>query len=387
MNSRREQRVFLSPPYQTGTERQRVAAAIESNWLAPLGPALAEFERDLAKITGFQHVTAVSSGTAALHLLLTALDLKPDGDIWVPSLTFMGGVSPILFCGHRPVFFDVDPANLTLSPALIADELDRSAKSGSLPRAIIATDLFGHPFDIDRIVAAADRYNVPVVGDSAEGLGVLCRGRHAGRGTRGAILSFNGNKIITTSGGGAVMTDDPALDSRIRYFATQTREPVAWYEHKEVGFNYRLSNISAALGSAQLESLDYRVARRRDIFETYRARLSDIDGVEWTQEADWAFHTRWLSVMLVPESLGWKAVCGLVESLEKLNIEARPVWKPMHLQPVFKTARTVGGDFSAALFSRGLCLPSGTGMTREEQDAVIEAVRASLKALSAHKTA
>jgi dTDP-4-amino-4,6-dideoxygalactose transaminase len=367
-----EPRLYLSPPWVGGDEQRLVADAIASNWIAPLGPHVDAFEREFAARVGAAHAAALSSGTAALHLALRILGVGPGDEVLAPTLTFVGGVSPIVFLGAAPVFVDSERLSWNVDPGLVAEEVADALRRGKPPKAVIATDLYGQAADLDRVLAACAPHGIPVVSDTAEALGATYRGRHAGQGSRAAVFSFNGNKIITTSGGGMLVSDDGALIERARFLSQQAREPVPHYEHVEIGYNYRMSNLLAALGRAQLATLDERVARRRAIFARYRELLEGVPGIELMPEAPWGSCTRWLTIaLLTPEIFGADREMARA-ALEAKNIEARPVWKPMHLQPVFRGSRVRGGAVAADLFARGLCLPSGTGMTDRDVRRVVE---------------
>ena len=386
-------RIFLSPPHMGGEELKYVHEAFACNYIAPTGPQVDAFEREFARVTGIAHAAAVSCGTAAMHLALRILGVGPGDEVFASSLTFLGSVSPIVFQGALPVFIDSDRATWNMDPDLLAGELERCARSGKLPRAVVPTDLYGQSVDMGRILDICGAYGIPVVADSAEALGATCNGRHAGAGATMTVFSFNGNKIITTSGGGMLASDDPALIDRARFLSQQAREQAPHYEHATIGYNYRMSNILAAVGLGQLKTLPERVARKREIFETYRRGLEDLPGMTFMPEAPYGRSTRWLTVVLV-DPAGFGADREAVRlALEAENIESRPVWKPMHLQPAFRLvgpaepagrvrlgrepypARAVGGGVSEALFERGLCLPSGTAMTEEDLDRVIAVIR------------
>lgn len=368
-------RLYLSPPWVGGDEQKLVAEAISSNWIAPLGPHVNVFESEFAARVGMAHAAALSSGTAALHLALKIIGVASGDEVLMPTLTFIGGVSPVTYTGATPVFIDSERESWNINSDLVNEEIVAAARRGKLPRAVIVTDLYGQAADLDRMLAICTPHGIPVVSDTAEALGATYKGRHAGQGSRAAIFSFNGNKIITTSGGGMLASDDSALIARARFLSQQARDPAPHYEHSEIGFNYRMSNILAALGRAQLATLDERVRRRRAIFECYRELLGGIPGIEFAPEAPWGECTRWLTVVLItPEAFGVDREAVRL-ALEAENIEARPVWKPMHLQPVFKGARVRGGAVAADLFERGLCLPSGTGMNEYDIMRVVEVVR------------
>lgn len=367
-------RLFLSPPHMSGAEQERVAEAFASNYVAPVGPMIAAFESEFAALTGHRAALALSAGTAAIHLGLRGLGVGPGDEVWFATLTFIGGVAPASQLGARPVFFDVDPATWTMDVGLLDEALNKAAKAGTLPKAVVPTDVFGQSCDLDAIAALCDRHGVGLLVDSAEAMGTLYKGRHAGAG-RLAAYSFNGNKIITTSGGGMLCGDDAELIERARKWSTQAREPAAHYEHTELGYNYRMSNILAAIGRGQLSVLQDRVDRRRAIFEAYEAALGDLPGLSFMPEAAYGRATRWLTVMLVDEADFGCDRETIRLALEDENIEARPVWKPMHCQPVFADARHIGGSVAEDLFNRGLCLPSGSQMSGDDQDRVIGKIR------------
>jgi dTDP-4-amino-4,6-dideoxygalactose transaminase len=367
-------RIYLSPPDMSPQEREALLAAFDSNWIAPLGPEVDAFERELANRVGVQDAAALSSGTAALHLALVLSDVGPGDEVWTSTLTFVSTANAIRYVGATPVFIDSERESWNMDPALLREALQDAAARGSLPKAVIAVDLYGQCADYDGILAACRQHGVPLIEDAAEALGATYRNRPAGSfGTIG-VLSFNGNKIITTSGGGALVSNDAALVARARHLASQARKPVAHYEHEEIGYNYRLSNLLAALGRAQLARLDTFVERRREINRRYRAALEGIDGIAFLPEAPGSRSTCWLTcVLLDKERLGVRPE-QIREHLESHNIEARPVWKPMHLQPVYRGCRVVGGEVAADLFARGLCLPSGSTLSEDAQRRVIAAL-------------
>ncbi len=367
-------RIHLSAPHMGGEEERFVADAFASNWLSTVGPHLDAFEAEVGAYTG-RHCVALSSGTAAIHLALRLLGVGPGDEVVVPTLTFVATANPALYLGARPVFVDSERASWNLDPVLLEELLDDAAARGALPKAIVPVHLYGQCADMDPILRAARRHGVPVVEDAAEALGATYRGRKAGALAELATYSFNGNKIITTTGGGMLVCEDPALAARARHWATQARDPGVAYEHSEVGFNYRLSNVLAAIGRGQLRVLEDRVRGRRAIAARYREAFADLEGLEPMPEASYGLHTRWLSCFLVDAAtLG----CGrddIVEALAADDVEARPVWKPMHLQRLFAGARVVGGAVAEDLFQRGICLPSSTVMSAADQDRVIDVVR------------
>lgn len=379
-------RIFLSPPHMGGAEQAFVKDAFASNYIAPLGPQVDAFEKEFSEYTGIKHCVALSSGTAAMHLALRYLGVGLGDEVLASTLTFIGSVSPVTFLGVTPVFIDCDRESWNMDPKLLEVEIEQCAARGKLPKAVIPTDLYGQCCDYDRIYEICGHYDIPVIVDSAEAMGAkyFAEGKlvHAGLGARASVYSFNGNKIMTTSGGGMLASDDQDLIDKARFWSQQAREPFPHYEHTEIGYNYRMSNILAAIGRGQLQALDDRVNRKREIFQRYVDRLSDIPGLTFMPEPDWSKCNRWLTVILIDAEVFGATPETIRLALEAENIESRPVWKPMHLQPVFRTtypARTVGGDVSEDLFKRGLCLPSGTAMTDQELNRVIEIVKKSFK--------
>lgn len=369
------ERLYLSPPYLSGEEQAFVQEALASGWIAPLGPQVEAFEREFAETVGVPYALALSSGTAALHLALIKADVQAGDEVAVSTLTFAASAFPIVYLGARPVFIDSERQSWNMDPDLLAEWLDQRARSGRLPKAVVLVHLYGQSADIQPIQELCQRYGIPLVEDAAEALGATYHGKVPGTFGLAGIYSFNGNKIITTSGGGMLVSHDAQLIVHARKLATQAREPFPYYEHAEIGYNYRLSNLLAAVGRAQLRTLEMRVQKRRWILEQYRLRLQHLPGVEFMPEAPWGRCTRWLSVILIdPEVFG--ATPETVRlALEAENIESRPIWKPLHLQPVFVGCETVGGAVAEDLFRRGLCLPSGTGMTEADIERVVEVVQ------------
>ncbi len=357
-------RIYLSPPHLTGRELELVKDAIDSNWIAPLGPHVDAFEAELAALAGVEHALALSSGTAALHLALVVLGIGRGDEVACSSLTFSASANPIVYQGATPVFVDADPATWTLDPAL----LERALAERPI-RAVVAVDLYGQCCDYDPIRELCEQRGIPLVQDAAESLGATYRGSPSGGQGDIAAFSFNGNKVITTSGGGALLSDDGAKIAHARKLSTQAREPAPHYEHTEIGFNYRLSNLLAAVGRAQLEALPERVETRRRINARYRELFPEL---EFMPEAAYGRSNCWLTCILVddPERIRL--------ALEAEDIESRPLWKPMHLQPVYRDAPAYGGDVSARLFERGLCLPSGSALADDDQRRIAEIVLATL---------
>ena len=355
-------RMYLSSPHLGELEAQYVADAFATNWVAPLGPHVDAFEREFAQYVGAPHAAAVSSGTAALHLALQLVGVGPGDEVFVSTFTFSASVNPIRYLGANPVFIDSESKSWNIEPGLLEEALAARARAGRLPKAVVIVHLYGQSADVDPIVAACDRYGVPLVEDAAEAVGTTYKGRSPGTFGRVGVYSFNGNKIITTSGGGMLVSHDKALVDHAVKLATQARDPAPHYQHSEVGYNYRLSNVLAAIGRGQLRILEERVAARRRNFGFYRGALGELPGITFMPDAGWGRHTRWLTALTIdPAQFGADREAVRL-ALESENIEARPVWKPMHRQPVFERFDRVGGDVSDDLFNRGLCLPSGSNL-------------------------
>ncbi|MBX3652855.1 MAG: aminotransferase class I/II-fold pyridoxal phosphate-dependent enzyme [Ramlibacter sp.] len=376
------QRVWLSSPHLGEEETAFVEEAFRTNWIAPLGPHVDGFERELAAHVGMGHAAAVSSGTAAIHLALLLLGVQPGDTVFCSSLTFVGSCNPILYCGARPVFIDSEPGTWNMSPAGLERALEWARREGRLPRCVIVVNLYGQSADMDVLAPLCERYGVPVLEDAAESLGAMYKGRASGTMGRLGVYSFNGNKIITTSGGGMLVGDDAQLIARARKLSTQAREAAPHYEHVEVGFNYRMSNVLAGIGRGQLRVLEQRVAQRRRVFDVYRAALADLPQVQWMPEPEGYRSTRWLTcfTLAVPDAAS--ACRRVMRSLERHSIEARPVWKPMHLQPLFRDApyfpHASKQDVSAGLFEAGICLPSGSNLTDDQLRRVVDQLRRAL---------
>lgn len=369
------QRIYLSPPHIGEMELELVKDAFASNWVAPLGSHVDAFEKEFAALIGVRHAAALSSGTAALHLALRLLQLEPGDEVICSSLTFVASANPIVYEGGRPVFIDADPATWNLDPDLLAEELKWSAARGRRPRAVIVVDLYGQSADYDRIERISAEYQIPIIEDAAESLGATYKGRMTGTFGRLAAFSFNGNKIITTSGGGMLVSDDAALIERARFLATQARDPAPHYQHSTIGYNYRMSNILAAIGRGQLKVLADRIRARRRNFEYYRRALGDLPGIAFMPEAPYGRATRWLTCLTVDPSAFGATRDDIRLALEAANIEARPVWKPLHLQPVFAQCRTRGGRVAEAIFEHGLCLPSGSSLTESDLERIVAIIR------------
>ena len=367
-------RMFLSPPHMSGREIEYVKQAFDSNYIAPIGPQLNQFERTFREITGFEHCVAVSSGTAGLHLALLALGVKAGDVVLGSTLTFIGSVSSVRHCNAELVFVDSDRSSWNIDTDLLAEEIERLTAAGKKPAAVLPTELYGQPCDLDRIREICDPHEIPILCDSAESLGASYKDLPTGRKATVAISSFNGNKIITTSGGGMIASDDKSLIDQCGYLATQARQPVLHYEHNDIGFNYRMSNIVAAIGIGQLEVLGERVNQKRQIAAWYAERFAKVDGIELMPEIDNGRATRWLTVATLDPTLLSTRPLEVIAALEKHNIESRPVWKPLHLQKAFADCRCVGGQVATDLYETGICFPSGTTMTQSDVNRVCDIV-------------
>jgi dTDP-4-amino-4,6-dideoxygalactose transaminase len=373
--------IHLSAPHMGNMERDFVDDAFRTNWIAPLGPNVDHFELEFARMLGVDHAAAVSSGTAALHLAMTLLGVGQGDRVICSSLTFVASANPILYQGAEPVFVDSEPESWNMCPAALADAIDWCRQTGRPARAVIVVNLYGQSADVDPIAELCRREGIPLVEDAAESLGATYKGRPTGSTGDLAAFSFNGNKIITTSGGGMLVARDPALIKRARFLATQAREPARHYEHRCIGFNYRMSNILAGVGRGQLRSLPARVDARRQVFEHYREALRDVPGIGWMPEPTWSRASRWLSVMTVDPAAAGTDAGRVIDGLASDLIEARPVWKPMHMQPLFERAPYFGhpgGRVSESLFRQGVCLPSSSSMSEQQIDRVVAALRRAL---------
>ena len=373
-------RVYLSPPHIAGREAELVADAIESNWIAPLGPHVDAFEAEVAAVAEVENALALSSGTAALHLALVVLGIGAGDEVACSDFTFAASANPIAYAGATPFFVDADEATWTIDPSLLDRAIADRRAAGARVRAVIAVDLYGQCCDYDALREVCERHDVVLIQDATESLGATYRGEPSGGQGAVAAFSFNGNKIITTSGGGMLLSANREWVEHARKLSTQAREPLVHYEHTEVGFNYRMSNLLAALGRAQLETLPMRVAARRRIRDRYRELLDGVPGAIFMPEAEYGTSNAWLTcIVLDPDAFGADRETVRL-ALEAEDIEARPLWKPMHLQPIFASRRTFGGEVGARLFEHGLCLPSGSSLTDADQERVVAT------ALSARRT-
>jgi pyridoxal phosphate-dependent aminotransferase EpsN len=364
-----------------GEEIEYVKEAFETNWVAPLGPHVEAFERECAAHAGVRGAVALSSGTAAALIASRLSEVGPGDIFFCSSLTFVATLAPLVQAGAVPVFIDSEPESWNMSPPALTDAFEDARGTGSLPKAVVIVNLYGQSCDMDSILPICEKFGVPVIEDAAESLGARYKGRETGSFGKFSFYSFNGNKIITTSGGGMLLSDDADAMAKARFLATQARDKAPWYQHSELGYNFRMSNILAGIGRAQLKLLPDRVERRRAVFDKYREGLSGVPGLSFMPEPEWSRSNRWLTAVTIDPDTSRATNAKIMEALAEENVEARPVWKPMHLQPVFegtKYYRHGGRDVSAKLFEQGLCLPSGSNMTEDDQEFVIEIVRREL---------
>ncbi|MBK8946922.1 MAG: aminotransferase class I/II-fold pyridoxal phosphate-dependent enzyme [Ignavibacteriae bacterium] len=393
-------KIWLSSPHMSGNEFLNVKEAFETNWIAPLGPHVNNFELELADYTGAKYAAALSSGTAALHLALIILGIKRGDEVICQSFTFSASANPIVYQGATPVFVDSEKDTWNICPILLEEAIKDRIKKGKKPKAIIAVHLYGMPAKLNDLLTISDKYSIPIIEDAAEALGSkysiqnseFRRQNEAEKrrneeewkmcGSFGlmSILSFNGNKIITTSGGGALLSDNEEFINETRFLATQARDNAPHYQHSQIGYNYRLSNVCAAIGRGQLKVLDERVAQRRFNFEYYRNAFREIEGIEFQPEMEGSFSNRWLTAVTInPKLINGITREDIRLELEKDNIESRPLWKPMHLQPVFEKAPKYVNGTSEKLFEDGLCLPSGSNLTEEDLERIVEIVKKKVK--------
>lgn len=360
-------------------EKKYVDEAFATNWVAPLGPNVNAFENALEQRLGVNGVVSLSSGTAALHLALVTLDVRPGDVVICQSFTFAASAFPIRYCGAEPVFVDSESETWNMDPVLMEEAITDCLKAGKKPAAIVVVHLYGMPADMDRINAVAHRYDIPVIEDAAEALGSTYHGRPCGNLGAMSLLSFNGNKIITTSGGGAFASSDAGRVQQVRHLSAQAKEPVPYYLHKDIGYNFRMSNICAGIGRGQMEVLDQRIARRREVFDIYRKALGGIPGVTFLAEPPGSFSNRWLTTVLFDRSVHPAGTNERIRLfLEQSDIESRHLWKPLHQQPVFESCRFFGQGTSDRLFDTGLCLPSGSNLSDETLHQVIGQIKIAL---------
>lgn len=373
------ERIYLASPHMSeeGYEQAYVKEAFDTNWVAPLGPNVNQFEQELSEYVGVKSASALSSGTAAIHLGLKALGVKEGDIVFCSTLTFSASCNPIIYLGATPVFIDSDSKTWNMCPKALKKAFEWAQEMKQLPKAVVVVNLYGQSADMDPILELCQTYNVPILEDAAESLGATYKGSMSGTIGDIGIYSFNGNKIITTSGGGMMVSNNEVHTKKATFWATQSREAERHYEHKEIGYNYRMSNVVAGIGRGQLKVLNQRIAKKKDIYETYKKAFKEIEDIEMMTICDFGESNYWLSVMTLKETSQVKPL-DIMLALEKENIESRPVWKPMHLQPVFNQypffTATEGQPVSEDYFNRGVCLPSDTKMTSEEQGRVIEII-------------
>ncbi|WP_307328926.1 DegT/DnrJ/EryC1/StrS family aminotransferase [Evansella vedderi] len=376
-------RIFLSPPHMSGKELKYIKGAFESNWIAPLGPNVDAFEKEIADYLGVNDAVAVSSGTAAIHLALSLLGVEKGDTVFCSSLTFVASANPILYQGAEPVFIDSEPDTWNMSPEALEKALMESELDRRLPKAVIVVNLYGQSAKMDEITSLCDDYGIPLIEDAAESLGSTYKGKASGSFGEMGIFSFNGNKIITTSGGGMLVSDNSEWMKKARFLATQARDPALHYQHSKLGYNYRLSNILAGVGRGQLEVLDERVEARRQIFNRYYEELAHLPGISFMPELMNTKSNRWLTAFTVDDSISGVSAKSILKNLTEENIEARPVWKPLHMQPLFEGCDNYphreNENISESLFHQGICLPSGSSMSETELLRVINSVKNTLK--------
>lgn len=367
------ERIYLSPPHMGGAELEHVKEAFVSNWLAPVGPHLLAFESEVAELLGgTHHPVALSSGTAAIHLALRLVGVQAGDEVVCSTLTFVASAAPALYQGAKPVYVDSETCSWNMDPELLEDFLETRKRKGRIPKAVVVTDLYGQCADYGRIAPLCERFGVALIEDAAEALGATCNGKAAGTFGEFGVFSFNGNKIITTTAGGMLVSRDAVAIDKARFLATQARDPAAHYEHTEWGYNYRMSNVLAGIGRGQLSVLSERVAARRAVYQRYVEALADLPGVAFMPEAPWGQSNRWLTCLTVDPKRAPVDCQQLLKAFERENVEARPVWKPLHLQPVFRDCECIGGAVAEGLFARGLCLPSGSSLSLSQQARVID---------------
>lgn len=378
-----KEKIHLSLPHMSGNEQKYIKDAFDTNWIAPLGPNVDEFEKEIASFVDVNNAAAVSSGTAAIHLALQLLDVGPGDKVFCSTLTFVASANPILYQGAEPVFIDSEPDTWNMSPQALERALKEASIKGNLPKAVIVVHLYGQIAKMDEIISLCNKYDVPVIEDAAESLGSMYKGKASGTIGKFGIYSFNGNKIITTSGGGMLVSNDVYAIDQARFLASQAKDQAPYYQHSNIGFNYRMSNILAGIGRAQLEVLEDRVRARRAIFNRYFQNLSELPGINFMKELENTQSNRWLTTILVEENDTGVSSQSLIEFLSKENIEARHVWKPLHMQPLFEGfsyySHKKNENIAEELFNKGVCLPSGSSMTKEQQVRVIECILIFLK--------
>lgn len=376
MNKETNKKIWLSPPHMSGYEKEFVEDAFNTNWIAPLGPNVDGFENDLKNYLNAKDVAVLTSGTSAIHLALILLNVGRDDEVLCQSFTFSASANPIVYQGANPIFIDSEEQTWNMDPNLLEDAIKNRLKAGKKPKAIIYVHLYGMPAMVDEISEISGKYEIPVIEDAAEALGSKYKGKAVGTFGEMGILSFNGNKIITTSGGGALVSNNEFYTQRARFLSTQARDNAPHYEHSTIGYNYRMSNVIAGIGRGQMKVLDERVKLRRRNYEIYKSNLSDYEGIRFYDEPEFAFSNRWLTTITIDDKLT-KGISRekIRKALEADNIESRPLWKPMHLQPVYKDALSFTNGVSEKLFKDGLCLPSGSALTISDFDRIFNIFR------------
>jgi dTDP-4-amino-4,6-dideoxygalactose transaminase len=375
MKEIKRERIWLSSPHMSGKEMKYIHEAFEGNWIAPLGPNVDNFEKELCAATNASHAVALSSGTAAIHLALIVMGVKPGDEVICSAFTFSASANPIIYVGASPVFIDSEPETWNMSPVYLETAIKDRMVKGKKPKAIILVHLYGQPAKLEEIFKISEEYGIPIIEDAAESLGSTYKGKMTGTFGKIGIYSFNGNKIITTSGGGALVSEDKGLTEHANFLATQARDKASHYEHSQIGYNYRMSNVVAGIGRGQLEVLKERVDQRRKNFEFYKEALSVVPTIKFNISNINGDSNRWLTCISLEENNSKISVQNIMEALEKDNIESRPLWKPMHLQPVFKYYPFYGNGFSESLFRKGLCLPSGSYLEEEQLESVVKIIK------------
>ncbi len=378
--SEENKRIYLASPHMGGLEEVFVKEAFDTNWIAPLGANVDGFEKELSEYVGSKTGAALSSGTAAIHMALKAVGVKKGDKVFCSSLTFAASCNPIIYEGGIPVFIDSEPESHNMSPVALEKAFKAYEEKGEMPKAVIVVNLYGQSADMDKIIEICKKYNVPIIEDAAESLGATYKGKHSGTFGEYGIYSFNGNKIITTSGGGMLVSNNEEGIAKVRFWSTQARDKARHYEHTELGYNYRMSNIVAGIGRGQLRVLEDRIAKKKEIFETYKEAFKEIEDIEMMPVCEYGEPNYWLTTITLSENSKVKPL-DIILDLEKENIESRPIWKPMHIQPYYKEYEFYSHNdeeeisVSEDIFNRGVCLPSDTKMTKEEQERVIEIIK------------
>ncbi len=368
-------KIFLSPPHMGGNEIKYIHEVFRSNYIAPVGEFIEKFEKSICNFVNIKYAAAVTSGTAAIHLALKIIGVKQSDVVLCSTFTFIGSATPIVFQGAEPFFIDSDLLSWNLDADLLQESIERLIKQGKKPKALIVTHLYGQSANIEKILEICKRYKIVLIEDAAESLGAKFNDKFTGTFGDIGIFSFNGNKIITTSGGGMIVSNNEEYIKKAKFLATQAKEDCLWYEHKEIGYNYRMSNVLAAIGVGQMEVLNERIKKKREIFEIYNEQFKNIEEVEFMPELKNSFGNRWLTTLILKKGNPF----NIIKKLSSLNIESRPLWKPMHLQPVFSNSSKLVNGTSEKLFAQGLCLPSGTELTENDIEYISKIIKKELK--------